>query len=353
VREKLPSDSAARRELAELVDAVDRASGLTRQLLAFSRKQALAAQPLDLNSVVGDMLRLLQRLIGEDIALEVAFDPAVGAVFADRGQIEQVLMNLAVNARDAMGPGGTLSVTTADVDLDEAARVKHPDVQPGPYVRLTVSDTGRGMDRETLEHIFEPFFTTKGVGRGTGLGLSTVYGIVRQSGGYIWAESQPGAGTVFTLLLPRVTSGIEPANEANEANEANGRHAVRGTERVLVVEDEASVRAVARRMLENLGYSVLEARNGQEALARVRQHAGAIDLIVTDTVMPEMGGRELVEQIRREQPELRALYISGYTEDEIVRRGEAPGTAFLTKPFSAADLGAAVRAALDAKPVAL
>jgi two-component system cell cycle sensor histidine kinase/response regulator CckA len=340
VREMLPPDAEIHAEVDEIAAATERAAALTRQLLAFSRKQMLTLQVLDVNAVVVVVERMLTRLIGEDIALRTVLDPALGTVLADRGQIEQVLMNLAVNARDAMPLGGTLTITTANVQLEEDASTLGVDVRPGAYVMLAVRDTGHGMDPATLEHAFEPFFTTKGVGHGTGLGLSTVYGIVRQSGGSIRAFSEPGAGAEFKIYLPQREQRVAAATAA-------ARRDVRGTERVLLVEDEEPVRRVARRVLEKLGYSVVEAPDGPTAVALFREHGDTIDLVVSDTVMPEMDGRALVEALRRLRRDVPALYMSGYTDDEIVRRGVDPSSAFLQKPFTAQSLGAAVRDTLD------
>jgi two-component system, cell cycle sensor histidine kinase and response regulator CckA len=292
--------------------------------------------------VVAELEPMLRRLIGEDIALEsrLGDGEAPHTVLADRGQLEQVLVNLVVNARDAMPRGGTITLGAADVELPPGFRTHDGEAPPGPYVVLSVRDTGHGMDRGTIEHIFEPFFTTKGPGHGTGLGLSTVHGIVRQSGGYVRVSSEPGRGTEFEIYLPRHRTADGAAAPAPSV--------ARGSERLLVVEDDAAVRAVARRALEQLGYSVLEAANGREALERFRAHEGAIDLVVTDTVMPEMGAGELVARLRAERPALPVLYMSGYTDDAVARDGAEPaGGGFIQKPFTAQELGAAVRERLD------
>jgi PAS domain S-box-containing protein len=333
-----------RQDLEQVKMAGDKAAVLTQQLLAFSRRQILRPRVLDLDAVLSDTEKMLRRLIGEDITLATIRAPRLGKVRADPGQLEQVLFNLAVNARDAMPAGGRLTIEARNADLDGSYVDGHPEAVAGPYVLLSVSDTGTGMDEETRTRIFEPFFTTKEVGRGTGLGLSTVYGIVRQSGGHILVYSEPGHGTTFKVYLPRVEQPAE-APEADTGPVAPPR----GSETVLLVEDEADVRALAARALRSSGYTVLEAADGVEALTAAEEHAGPLHLLATDVVMPGMGGRELAERLLALRPGTRALYLSGYTDDAIVRHGVLePGFAFLGKPFTPATLARKVREVLDA-----
>jgi PAS domain S-box-containing protein len=325
----------------EIKKAAERSATLTRQLLAFSRKQILRPVVLDLNTVVQGMDKMLRRLIGEDITLITKLDPALGQVQVDPGQTEHVIMNLVVNARAAMPTGGTLVLETASVDFHAAARA-YPDMSPGAYVMLAVSDSGHGMDADTKSHIFEPFFTTKEVGQGTGLGLATVYGVVKQSGGHISVYSEPGQGTTFKIYLPRVdatpTSHTPPTPAESPA----------GTETVLLVEDEEAVRGLARHTLHKGGYTVLEARQGDEAVALCEQYAGTIHILVTDVVMPGMSGPQLAERLARLRPGMKVLYISGYTESAVIHRGIlAVETAFLPKPFSPQALAWKVREVLD------
>jgi PAS domain S-box-containing protein len=330
--------------IREMVSAGSRAAGLTRQLLAFSRKAILEPRILDLGTLVTDMDKMLRRIIGEDILLTVTADPEAGAVKADPGQLEQVLLNLAVNARDAMPRGGRLTVEVRGADLDATYARDHPDARPGPHVLLAVTDTGCGMDAATLARIWEPFFTTKGE-RGTGLGLATVHGIVKQSGGHVAVYSEVGHGTTFKVYLPRV---------AQRPRAGKSHHGLtvlpRGRETVLLVEDEDGVRALTRHVLRECGYTVLEARDGAEAMRLAEQHAGRIDLLLTDVVMPRMGGREVAERVAALQPGVRILFLSGYTDDAVVRHGilEAE-VAFLHKPFSPAALALKVREVLDGK----
>jgi PAS domain S-box-containing protein len=332
VMDELPAGDPLRADVEEIVKASERAAALTRQLLAFSRKQVLQPRVLDLGAVVGGMERMLARLIGEDVALEFSREPGLGRVRADPGQVEQVLLNLAVNARDAMPGGGTLRV--------ELRNAGHPTL--GSCVLLRVADTGTGIAGDVLPHVFEPFFTTKEVGRGTGLGLSTVYGIVAQSGGRVEVRSEPGAGTTFEIALPRV----EPEAEEDPRASAVPR-AARG-ETILYVEDEDAVRALGTRTLRRLGYTVLETRDGEEALRASERHGGAIDLLLTDVVMPRMGGRELADELAGRHPGMRVLYVSGYTADVVARHGVVEdGRGFLEKPFSPALLAERVREALD------
>jgi PAS domain S-box-containing protein len=342
--DRMDSADTCRGFADEVKRAGERAAALTRQLLAFSRRQVLAPQILDLNTVVTGVEKMLKRLIGEDIQLLTALDVRLGPVRADPGQIEQVILNLAVNARDAMPKGGKLTLETANVELDSEYVETHPLATSGPHVMLAVSDNGCGMDRHTLSHIFEPFFTTKEPGKGTGLGLATVYGIVKQSGGNIWAYSEPGKGTTFKIYLPRVQEAVTAAAPAE------GRTASpRGSETILVVEDDPAVRPLVRGVLLSRGYSVLEASRGDEALSVSESHRGPIKLLVTDIVMPGMNGRDLAEQLLLRHPETRVLYMSGYTNDAIVHHGVlAEGAAFLQKPFTPDALARKVREVLDA-----
>ncbi|MCI0461353.1 MAG: PAS domain S-box protein [Gemmataceae bacterium] len=329
--------------LEQIRQAGERATGLTRQLLAFGRKQVLQVQVLDLNTLVSNLEKMLRRLIGEDIEIVIEQEPLLGQVKADPGQIEQVLLNLAVNARDAMPRGGTLTLTTANVDLDDAWAHSRPETVPGPYVQLAVRDTGCGMNAETKARIFEPFFTTKEVGKGTGLGLATVYGIVKQSDGHIEVESELGHGATFRVYLPRLEK-LAPDSLSLEEPASIPR----GKETVLLVEDEENVRQFLHYSLRLSGYRVLEAGSGQEALTLCEQHKGEIDLLVTDVIMPHMNGRELAERATTIQPDLRVLYISGYTDNVLDNHGIlAPGTAFLYKPVTPKALAEKVREVLD------
>jgi PAS domain S-box-containing protein len=311
--------------------ATDRATTLTRQLLAFSRKQLLELKVVDLNIVVEDMERLLRPLIGETIELDTRLAPDLGRTRADAGQIEQVIMNLVVNSKDAMPNGGKITIQTANAKLDhEDVRREYSYIQPGLYVVLSVTDNGEGMDKETQLRIFEPFFTTKEKGKGTGLGLSTVYGIIKQSGGYVLVESEPRQGTTFRIYLPRVEDALEPAGPVGVSSSHSG-----GSETVLLVEDEESVRQLVRETLESKGYKVLGADNGEAALQIVAGYSGKIDILITDVVMPGMGGRELSARLCASCPQTKVLYLSGYTEDAIVHEGVLdPDTAFLQKPFT-------------------
>jgi PAS domain S-box-containing protein len=328
--------------LQEIQRAADRGSSLVRQLLAFSRKQVLEPKVLDLNAVVNGLEQMLGRLIGEDVELVFRLDPGLGQVRADPGQLEQVLVNLAVNARDAMPQGGRLLIETRNADLDPPYAANHLGAKPGAYVLLEVTDTGVGMDEETQAHVFEPFFTTKEPGQGTGLGLATVYGIVVQSEGYISVYSELGKGTSFKIFLPRLEAALEAAVQ-EEAPQFS-----RGVETVLLVEDEKPLRELTRVLLREAGYTVLEAGQGEEALQVAARHPGPLHLLVTDMVMPGMGGRELAERLSALHPDLKVLYISGYSPEVVTRQGSLePGRLFLQKPFKAASLLLKVREALD------
>jgi CheY-like chemotaxis protein len=331
--------------LEQIAGAGDRAAALTRQLLAFSRRQALQPRALDLNGVVSNMERLLRRVIGEDVQLVTIMATDLAPVEADPGQIEQVIMNLAVNARDAMPSGGTLTIETANVDR-LASNDQETGEQDGPGVLLTVTDTGHGMDEATRARIFEPFYTTKEPGKGTGLGLSTVYGIVKQSGGNVFVESEPGRGASFRVALPVAT-----ANADEGPGPAHGASAEAGTETILVVEDDPGVRAVTLAMLQGLGYAVVEASGGAEALAVMERINGQIDLLFTDMVMPGIGGLELAREVQARYPGLKVLYTSGFIPStEPGQRSLPPQMAFLHKPFRSADLARKVREVLDQQP---
>jgi signal transduction histidine kinase/CheY-like chemotaxis protein len=343
--EALGAEDPTRRPIELIQKTANRAADLTRQLLAFSRKQVLQPVVLDLNGVVGNIGEMLKRLIGEDIVLVTILDPALGRVKADPGQIEQVIMNLAVNARDAMPQGGRLTLETASVELDAVYASQRVEARPGPHVMLALSDTGIGMDSETQARIFEPFFTTKGPGKGTGLGLATVYGIVKQSGGNIWVYSEPGQGTTFKIYLPRVDEPVESAEGAIAP-----ARPLQGMETILLVEDEEAVRELARDVLRARGYTVLEARHGGDALKVCEQHRGPIHAMLTDVVMPRMSGRELAERLAVLHPEMKVLYMSGYTDNAVVHHGVLdPGTVFLQKPFAPAVLVRKLREVLDAR----
>src|SRR6266540_2187237 len=332
-----------REDAEEIRHAGLRAAELTRQLLAFSRRQVLAPKVLDLNAVVANMDRMLRRLLGEDIELATALDPAAGAVNADPGQLEQVLLNLAVNARDASPGGGRLSMGTPRVTREEEHFGRRHGMPGGDYGCLAVADSGVGMDETTQAHLFEPFFTTKEVGKGTGLGLATVYGIVKQSGGYIWVYSEAGHGTTVKVYLPRVPGVAEAPAPVVEPQPARG-----GDETVLLVEDSAPVRTLARRSLEARGYRVLDAADGPSALDLAARHGSGIDILVTDVVMPGMSGRELAERLAPERPSMKVLYTTGYTDDAMVRQGVLnAGVAFLQKPFVPDSLARKVREVLD------
>jgi signal transduction histidine kinase/ActR/RegA family two-component response regulator len=333
-----------RGKIEETLKAGERAATLIRQLLTFSRKQSLDPKILSLNTAVTSLESLLRRLIGEDIQLVSKLDPTNGRLRADQAQLEQVLVNLVVNARDAMPKGGTLTIETAQVELTRSPVYHLTPLPPGPYVRLAVSDTGCGMDRMTQSHIFEPFFTTKGEGKGSGLGLSTVFGIVTQSGGAIDVTSRVGHGTRFDLYFPSVESDILTTAPTQPLGQPQ-----RGTETILLVEDEPSVRTLVRDELRKLGYRVVEAKNGVEACLLATQQAASLQLLLTDVVMPGMGGRELAQHLSVIKPDLRTLFISGYMDDVCIMAGQEEGTSsFLQKPFTPEVLGRAVRNLLDA-----
>jgi signal transduction histidine kinase/ActR/RegA family two-component response regulator len=339
----LDLDDPARKNLEEISKAAERAASLTKQLLAMSRKQIVQPKVVDLNSVVADMEEMLRRLVGEDLEFVVTMEPGLGQVRADPNQIQQVLMNLVVNARDAMPQGGTLTITTSNVHLDQVSAGVDTAVSPGAYVVLAVNDTGCGMDAETQARIFEPFFTTKDHSKGTGLGLSTAYGIVNQSGGHISVNSEPGLGSTFNVYLPRI-------GEEGEITEGESAQPVlqKGSETILLVEDDDAVRELSSQILRLNGYVVLQAAQGQEALEVSRQFGGCIDLLLTDVIMPQMNGRELAELLTRQRPELRVVYISGYAENAIVHQGAPdPGVVLVEKPFNAEMLVRTVRQALD------
>lgn len=343
LQDRMEQNHALRKSADEILRAAKRAASLTAQLLAFSRQQALDPRVLDLNHIVSDIEGLLRRVIGEDIQLAVALDPQLGRLKADPSQLEQVIVNLAVNARDAMPDGGKLTLVTQNFAMDDVfvQRYRYP-VQPGPYVVLTVTDTGVGMSAETKARAFEPFFTTKEEGKGTGLGLSTVYGVVKQSGGYIEIDSAPSAGTTFTIYLPRVEGALPPesapTNDAIISDEAY--------ETILLVEDESALRTLVRGILESAGYTILEARDGREALDLSQQYTGTIHLLLTDIVMPLISGTVLAETLEQQRPELRVLFISGYAGLTVGGKNPVEGRMYLAKPFSRQALARKVREAL-------
>jgi PAS domain S-box-containing protein len=341
----LPGASQLKDATTQIRSAADRAAGITRQLLAFSRKQVLSPRVIDLNDVMLNLDTMLRRLIGEDVEVLTVPGRHLGTVKADPGQIEQVIMNLALNARDAMPNGGKLTLETENMDLDDTYAREHAPLQPGRYVMLAVSDTGTGMSSDTQAHIFEPFFTTKEVGKGTGLGLSMVYGIVKQSGGYIWVYSEPGRGTTFKIYLPRLDQPAEAV-----AAEKRPASVQRGTETILLVEDDDQLRQLTSSVLAHCGYKVLTAAGTREGLALCRENHRDIRLLVTDVIMPGMNGRQLAEQVKLISPNTRVLYVSGYTSNAIVHYGVLDsGLWFLPKPFSLSALIAKVREVLDAE----
>ena len=344
ILDALDEHDPLRRYVEEIQRAGERASGMTQQLLAFTRKQVLLPQVLDLNSVVNDVNELLRRLIGEDVELVTEMALGVHPIEADSGQLEQVIVNLAVNARDAMPGGGHAD----DLDGERRARrgdpARPPDLEPGAYATISVSDSGEGMDAETLRHIFEPFFTTKEEGKGTGLGLATAFGIIKQSGGHIEVQSEPGRGTTFTILLPRAQAPVIRLDPRSTAPEL-----LPGSETILLVEDEEVVRHLEREVLTTCGYAVLEADGPNQAIELSRNHSGVIHLLLTDVVMPGMSGDELARRLRAERPEMKVILASGYAADTLAQRVVLqPGTAFLPKPLTPTSIARKVRDVLDA-----
>jgi signal transduction histidine kinase/ActR/RegA family two-component response regulator len=345
VEESLPEGAPARADMREVKRAADRAADLTAQLLAFSRKQILQPRVVNLNEIVRRMEKMLPHMIGEDLELVMLLQPDAGNVRADQGQIEQVIMNLAANARDAMPRGGTLSFQTANLRADDALLSVHPEIAPGEYVTLTVTDTGTGMGPQTIARIFEPFFTTKELGKGTGLGLATVYGIIKQSGGYIYCASELGKGTSFQIHLPKVLEArsADPNNPSPESENQGG-------ETILLVEDEEALRRYCRAILAGKGYSILEAASGDEALEVVRSTGTNVHLLLADVVMPHLSGPELGRKLRVLQPDVKFLYMTGYSQELASRNGSLGADAdLIEKPFDSASLLARVRKALSAR----
>lgn len=338
LQERFGPDDPCREAVDEIRKAGQRAASLTQQLLAFSRKQVLEPQILDLNAVVTDVEKMLRRLIGEDVELKITAGPELGKVKADRGQIEQVMLNLAVNARDAMPRGGELKIETANAELTERDAKSYRYVVPGQYIKLQISDTGCGMDEELQSHIFEPFFTTKEKGKGTGLGLATVYGVIKQSGGYIWVESQPGKGARFNIYLRRVESVQEEVRETKDSVKR-----AQGPRTILLVEDEASLRKLTRSTLEEVGYTILEAKDAFEAVKIASQTNSVIDLLLTDVVMPGKSGTELARDLAPRRPAMKVLFMSGYTDGAIAAHGVLEsGTSILRKPFTRRQLARSI-----------
>jgi PAS domain S-box-containing protein len=345
--DRMKPGESLRRNAEQIQEASQRATSLTRQLLAFSRKQMLAPVVLNVQAVVSDMGKILRRLIGEDVELVTVNAPDLKRVKADRSQIEQVIMNLAVNARDAMPRGGKLTIETTNVEFDDSYSRAPVVLMPGRYVMLAVTDNGCGMDADTQAHIFEPFYTTKEKGKGTGLGLATVYGIVKQSGGYVWVYSEIGRGTTFKIYLPSVEEEVAP-REIRKAVASLPR----GTETVLLVEDEEGVRELAKEYLESCGYKVLVAQNGQAAIDLVSKHSGPIDLMMTDIVMPGLSGSDLAKQVKSLRPDIRVVYMSGYTDQAIIHHGIlSSDVLLLQKPFTMSTLAHKLREALSTKQI--
>ena len=343
VLEALPKDDSLRTAVEAMCEAGTRATNLTRQLLAFSRRAVMEPKLVDLNNLIGEMEKMLRRLIGEDIVLTTLLAPNLSQVLVDPSQIDQVIMNLIVNSRDAMPQGGQLTIGTSNVEVDDEYARLHPGVAPGKYVKLEITDTGCGMPRDVKDHIFEPFFTTKEAGKGTGLGLATVYGIVKQSGGHIQAYSEPDYGTSFQILLPVAdrSAALLSISTATPTQD-------RGTETLLVVEDEEGVRNMVVHVLERQGYQVLKAANGLEAMDICQNYESPIDLLVTDVVMPQINGRQLAEILHLQFPSMKVLYMSGYTDDAVIRSGVMQAeTNFLQKPFTTVVLARKVREVLD------
>jgi signal transduction histidine kinase/CheY-like chemotaxis protein len=338
-----PTADSVHNGAGQIITASNRAASLTRQLLAFGRKQVLQPSTLNLNAIIVDVDKMLRRLIHENVEIVTTPSPNLGAVKADVGQMEQVLLNLVINARDAMPNGGTLTIETANIELDKVYAREHAGVTAGSYVMLAVSDTGQGMSAETLSHIFEPFFTTKEVGKGSGMGLATVYGIVQQSGGHVWVYSEPGRGSTFKVYLPRVEASTEPAARA-----AGSEPTVRGNETILVAEDDAQVRDLTVAILKACGYLVLELGSALEADRVCHEHPGRIDLLLTDVVMREMSGPDLARRMQKLRPQTKVLFMSGYTDNAIVNQGVLDARiAFLAKPFTPSALAGKVRQVLD------
>ena len=346
VAASLPEGDPRRSDLQQVLHAADRAAELTHQLLAYSRRQVLRPRVIDPAETVGELEPLLRRLLGDDVEFTVVAEPGLWHVKADPGQLEQVLVNLVMNAHEALRLGGQVTVTQANAVLNEAFALDHPEVPPGPYVRLAVADNGVGMDERTLARAFEPFFTTRAGRGGTGLGLASVYGIVKQSGGFIYAESEPGRGSEFTVYLPRVSGPLSRPHRLEPLEPA-----AHGSATILVVEADVAVREFERRVLEPLGYDVLGAGSAVQALELAADSSLAIDLLIADVATPEMRGAALASRLRRDRPDLRVLLVSGYTRDALVDRGELePGVAFLAKPFSGSDLARRVHGICSAEP---
>ena len=343
----LPRGDPLGRKVEMIRSAGSSAADLIRQLLAFSRQQMVQPLVLNVPKIIARTQAMLQRIIGEDIEFKVIVEDSVGSIKADPGQIEQVLLNLAANARDAMPKGGRLSIHASNVELDESDRKKHAPVVPGPYVMLAIEDTGCGMDLKTQARIFDPFFTTKALGKGTGLGLATVYGIVKQTGGYIWVYSELGHGTIFRVYLPRVGKAIQTASR-----EASETETLQGSETILLAEDSESLREMAQEYLESIGYTVLSAVSGEKALQRAKDFQGPIHLLLTDVVMPEMSGPELANHMASLRPGVKIIFTSGYTDDAITRQGILdPKVAFIQKPYRPKALAKKIRQVLNGSPI--